>query len=742
MNWTRTVQALPGPLYFNSYVRTRIYHLKQPTVYGPEVVVKQVSCDTEAQAQTAENEARTAKEHPHPHIFECLGWTREPDPAGGFFVYIFSAPMPMSLMEDVERRARQALYYREEELWSFYLQLLDALCHLQTLGIAHRDIKPHNILLNPADNHLRICDFGFAKLIHPQAPLEGSLLFTLAYCSPAIRSARLKTGMNKVQHDVYKSDVFSLGMTFVHLSLLLLPEPFTELPNLQVYIEQELRKITRFSEKWVDQLRLMLTVEEARRPTFLELRTPVLYADDEVLPPLQDEAEVEEPLSLTVKCGLQYVRVSQQAVDEVPCMVSLKAKDQDPEMREYGLDLMCVIDRSGSMKGRKMALVQRSLVGLIGRLGDRDRLAIVAFNDKAERKCPLIRCTDEGKARLQTLIETIQGGGHTCIARGFLMGLEVLKRRQSLNQAVSLLLFSDGKNTSGGDPTAPCLSTLQQCSLGKFSVYTFGYGETLDARLLEALAEQGKGQFQHITREAQIGQVFAYTLGNATSVVARNVQVSISLLADCKVPCDITKLYSKDCSNVFALPDVHANEQKELVFLLKPRYLPLPRNLSDPVVQITLTYTDNEGVETTTNANMNVKFFTWDGHPAGGQDAVVYRHWYRVRGADYLREARELASQQRFAEANALLSNGTEALQASGYVAVPLVQAVLRDITQAKELVQSNTTWERGGDAHFASISYAHFSQSATALTSQYASRQQNAQLPAILEQTESDSSR
>lgn len=46
------------------------------------------------------------------------------------------------------------------------VQILQGLAYLHRKGICHRDIKPHNILVDPATNRVAICDFGSAKVIY------------------------------------------------------------------------------------------------------------------------------------------------------------------------------------------------------------------------------------------------------------------------------------------------------------------------------------------------------------------------------------------------------------------------------------------------------------------------------------------------------------------------------------------------------------------------------------------------
>jgi serine/threonine protein kinase len=47
----------------------------------------------------------------------------------------------------------------------YLYQLSRALAHIHALGICHRDIKPQNLLVNPKNQQLKLCDFGSAKAL-------------------------------------------------------------------------------------------------------------------------------------------------------------------------------------------------------------------------------------------------------------------------------------------------------------------------------------------------------------------------------------------------------------------------------------------------------------------------------------------------------------------------------------------------------------------------------------------------
>jgi len=91
-------------------------------------------------------------------------------------------------------------------------------------------------------------------------------------------------------------------------------------------------------------------------------------------------------LDVRVRANQKCLRLSPNEDQLIPVMVSLKTKDlQTADGPKPGVDLICVIDRSGSMAGQKMALVKQTLNVLLDFLGENDRLCLIQFDDHAQR---------------------------------------------------------------------------------------------------------------------------------------------------------------------------------------------------------------------------------------------------------------------------------------------------------------------------------------------------------------------
>jgi serine/threonine protein kinase len=61
-------------------------------------------------------------------------------------------------------------------------QILKAMLYLNENSIIHRDLKPQNILIQ--EDHIKICDFGFAKKLSASTNFLKSIKGTPLYLAP------------------------------------------------------------------------------------------------------------------------------------------------------------------------------------------------------------------------------------------------------------------------------------------------------------------------------------------------------------------------------------------------------------------------------------------------------------------------------------------------------------------------------------------------------------------------------
>jgi len=92
----------------------------------------------------------------------------------------------------------------------YMYQLLRSLAYIHSVGICHRDIKPQNLLLNPATGVLKLCDFGSAKILVAGEPNVSYI------CSRYYRAPELIFGATNYTTNI---DIWSTGCVMAELML-------------------------------------------------------------------------------------------------------------------------------------------------------------------------------------------------------------------------------------------------------------------------------------------------------------------------------------------------------------------------------------------------------------------------------------------------------------------------------------------------------------------------------------------
>ncbi|CAF1309973.1 unnamed protein product [Rotaria sp. Silwood1] len=235
------------------------------------------------------------------------------------------------------------------------------------------------------------------------------------------------------------------------------------------------------------------------------------------------------------------------------------------------IDLVCVVDQSGSMTGEKITLLKQTLIYIVDQLNELDRLAIVSFNTTAfNYSHGLKHLNQQNKEMLKkSITENVKASGGTFIGCGLSMGIELFTNRQTKNPVGGLLLLTDGQDNQVQD-YSNLMKTLPEGVL----CHTFGYGPDHTAALLVQLAEQGNGgTFTYINEEEAVGPAFAMTLGSLFSCIAQQICINIEFNGEYKVT-NIHSKYKYEPEKLpssmisFKLNDLNSEERRNLIFQL------------------------------------------------------------------------------------------------------------------------------------------------------------------------------
>lgn len=187
------------------------------------------------------------------------------------------------------KRKQMGLFWKQFEMEKMIMSLVSTLAHMQRVGLCHRDLKPANLfLLN--NGHIKVIDFGESKdLFKPEDDGGNATTATIRgtpqYLSPILWKAHVVDGNSRfAKHNIFKSDVFSVGLLFYQLAVMEDVTGFNQKSN--EYDGEKLvaagvaRLRDRFGDNVCNALSLMLKFYEKDRPSFIELHNIMMLQPD------------------------------------------------------------------------------------------------------------------------------------------------------------------------------------------------------------------------------------------------------------------------------------------------------------------------------------------------------------------------------------------------------------------------------------------------------------------------------
>ena len=376
------------------------------------------------------------------------------------------------------------------------------------------------------------------------------------------------------------------------------------------------------------------------------------------------------------------------------CLASLRATEAVAPER-CPLDLVLVIDKSGSMAGEKMELTKQTANLVAKELGDMDRLSIITYDSDVSCAMKLSNMDAHGKKLAAAAISSIHPGSTTNLSGGLTRGLEEIQAVGNPAETTSVLLLTDGHANQGIRDTKAltgCIDSILAARSTPCTIFTFGYGADHNAEMLRSISDCGGGQYYHMENGDAVASSFADCIGGLFSVVAQNVRLHLqaSPSASVKVLSQGYKTSTDPTTGIVQvhLGDIYSEENKDILFEVE-----LPAGDITTTVTTSLSYLDVLRAELVASQHAHVTLVRSDETSVEAEIQVV-EQTNRVEMVMAMKRANELALQGQYARGRKVLEETIEHLKLSpGAEDSALTKKLIADLDECHRGMQDHRSF-------------------------------------------------
>ncbi|RKH44245.1 vWA domain-containing protein [Corallococcus llansteffanensis] len=367
-----------------------------------------------------------------------------------------------------------------------------------------------------------------------------------------------------------------------------------------------------------------------------------------------------------------------------------------PGAKRSPVNLAVVIDRSGSMSGYKLQQAKQAARHLVTLLRDEDRLAIVHYGSDV-KSLPSLPATAGNRERMAQFIDGIWDDGGTNISAGLSVGRTQLASAMGGSATVNrLILMSDGQPTEGVSDDEGLKNVVREIRASGITVSAIGVGTDFNEDLMQSFAEYGAGAYGFLEDAGKLSTLFQRDLQQATTAVARNVELSFELPPGTTLG-EVLGYRAHQAGNTVrvAMPDFSAGQVERVVVRLNVTGGAAGQSVQ--VAGLKLAYTDllaNKGVEDMSTLAAVATDVREEVVSRQDKEATVYAA--RARSAQNLQKAAEAMSTGKKGEAQELLRQNqalfSEAASVAGPAAVAADQAEQAQAMQEYDAADDETS--------------------------------------------------
>jgi Ca-activated chloride channel family protein len=213
-----------------------------------------------------------------------------------------------------------------------------------------------------------------------------------------------------------------------------------------------------------------------------------------------------------------------------------------PDVRTRPKTVVFVLDRSGSMAGKKIEQARNALRFVLNNLRDDDTFNIVAYDDRVETFRPeLQRYSSRTRDEAERFVDNIREGGSTNIDAALQTALTMVPDD---DRPSYILFLTDGLPTAGETNEMAIADRGRRANKYRARVFAFGVGFDVNARLLDRLSGGNSGTSEYVKPDENIEAHVSRFYSKMTSPVLSDIRIELT-------GTDVNRTYPRDLPDLF-----------------------------------------------------------------------------------------------------------------------------------------------------------------------------------------------
>uniref|UniRef100_A0A672QQA1 Inter-alpha-trypsin inhibitor heavy chain H3-like n=1 Tax=Sinocyclocheilus grahami TaxID=75366 RepID=A0A672QQA1_SINGR len=166
-------------------------------------------------------------------------------------------------------------------------------------------------------------------------------------------------------------------------------------------------------------------------------------------------------------------------------------------------NVVFIIDRSGSMHGRKIDQTRLALLRILSDLDEDTNFGLITFDNEVSLwKRELLKATETNLEIAKSFVKEIGDRGATDINAAVLAGVDMISRHPREGTASILILLTDGDPTSGETNIEKIMANVKEAIGTKFPLYCLGFGYDVNFDFLTKMSLENGGVARRIYEDS------------------------------------------------------------------------------------------------------------------------------------------------------------------------------------------------------------------------------------------------